>query len=233
MLEQNTKLLFKKELDSLSKGVFTRNQKHRKSVHFPYHEKQGGNNNNSSSNNNSGNHHNHHTAVNSRNNAKNPAPVTSAVILPNGKGGSPGFYTLSKAKSLSHLFGGERPSGGGPVVADQAPATMVSSMTQTGPMGNNGNMYGKSIKAHFPLFSNSNSAFLGSVRSPPTRATILGGPNAAYFGSAQRLISPAPPSSQASPKFYDPDEIQEIRNYESIEHDSRLKKYWDNKVTEL
>ncbi|CAG7785979.1 unnamed protein product [Allacma fusca] len=189
MLEQNTKLLFKKELDSLSKGVFTRNQKLRKSVHFPYHEK-------------------HHVA--SVKNVKNPP--ASSMILPHNKSGAPGFYTLSKAKSLSHLFGGDRPA--------DSPPSMISSTTQTGPIsGNYGN---KSIKSpHFPLFSNGNSAFLGSVRSS-SRATILGGPNAAYFGSAQRLISPPAPS-QSSAKFYDADEAQDMRSYDSADHDSRLK----------
>jgi hypothetical protein len=205
MLEQNTRLLFKKELDTLSKakGLFQRNQKLRKSVHFPYTQQEAENANGNSL----------------------ASVQTSTNTKQSSKSVNPGFYTLSKAKSLTHLFGTEPPPA--------PPFPPAAAATRNG----NGGSVNFKPKSHFPLFTNANAGFLESVRAtkPNVRGTILGGPNAAYFGSAQRLVPP--PVNNHHPtdsKHFEADEIQEIKGYESlVERDSRLKKYWDNKITEL
>jgi len=208
MLEQNTRLLFKKELDTISKGVFQRNQKLRKSVHFPYTQE-----------------------------IPPPPPPPTASISPGIKStippektqlltastsANPGFYTLSKARSLSQLL-----------ALDQRRLNAGRVPLNTKP------------KSHFPLFTNANAGFLESVRSSSkhsTRGTILGGPNAAYFGSTQRLGPPPPPPAsstgaslpQKHPSYLKAsDEITEIKCYDPVERETRLKKYWDNKITEL
>jgi len=217
MLEQNTRLLFKKELDSLSKAAFQRNHKQRKSVHFPYQD--------------SG--------------SKPPVMVhsisgrnVSGAILQNSKvfaapkensssSDMPGFYTLSKAKSLSHLFSADNPpsmvntSGCVRQMRDNINAKLSGNTSQS-------NATGKSIR---PLFSgNGVAGFFGSIKMAAKKG-IIGGPNAAYFGSSQRFSAPTVVSQ--SPSVYDTGEIQEIKSYDSIEHDGRLKKYWNDKITEL
>ncbi|CAL8069940.1 unnamed protein product [Orchesella dallaii] len=199
MLEQNTKLLFKKELDSLSKGVFQRNQKLRKSVHFPYQQEQ------------------NQPVTNNKN--------KSAQNLTN-KSTSPGFYTLSKAKSLSHLFsgGGVEPHRATPELSTPAPPQFI--------FPSNGHTFTNTFANKFPAVLNSTQPpFFGSVRASANKNGLVGGPNAAYFGTVQRIVPPAALSHY--PAYYPPSEIQEIKNFDSVDHDSRLKKYWENKITEL
>ncbi|OXA64212.1 Protein phosphatase PHLPP-like protein [Folsomia candida] len=195
MLEQNAKMLFKKELDTLSKakGVFARNQKLRKSVHFPY--QQPGN---------------AVTAPAPSDSVQQHGHKSSQNLHPNSNNRTPGFYTLSKAKSLSHLFGAE-PTNTNKIVVQSEPPFPPPKPTKP---------------SRFPIFGNGNTSagFLGSVRSSARRA-ILGGPNAAYFSSSQRQAN--------IPPIQDSQEIQEVRNFDSIEHEGRLKRYWENKITEL
>jgi hypothetical protein len=199
MLEQNTKLLFKKELDTLSKGVFQRNQKLRKSVHFPYQQQDASN------------------VGSFKQNNKSAQNLVAPGGLQSSRKTTPGFYTLSKAKSLSHLFAAD--SLAPKAVPIIEPSTRINGIQK--PKSNFTGLSGSGSNS-----TNTPSGFLGSVRSSARRA-ILGGPNAAYFSSSQRQINAAPQ------RYYEDSEIQEVKNFDSIEHDSRLKKYWENKITEL
>lgn len=225
MLEQNTRLLFKKELDSLSKATFQRQQKQRKSVHFPFKQQ-----------------------VQQQPNDKSSPILFQAhqedLVKQDSKSKATGagFFTLSKAKSLSQLFGVDQRS------------------TSSNPKGkaSHGNLSvafrPKESTSHYHLAP---QMFTVSHVGGPhylqqgiraARGKIIGGPNAAYFGSAQRLI----PTSEFFPTaaaleipvtthhphqkqniFRERDEIQEMQNFDSIEPDNRLKNYWDNKITEL
>lgn len=253
MLEQNTKLLFKKELDSLSKGVFQRNQKLRKSVHFPYQQADQP-----------------APLLTTGTNGKKSAKSTQNLFQYPGaqvnKTSSPGFYTLSKAKSLSHLF-----SGGASQPGDQASKVTPAEAIQQGypapPMTgvamatphphpfifpSNSHSFSNGFSNKFPAVLNNASnnggaatassagssisnhpGFIGSVRSNVKKG-LIGGPNAAYFGTIQRIVPTAVLAQHPHyPAYYGPAEIQEIKNLDSQDHDSRLKKYWENKITEL
>lgn len=247
MLEQNTKLLFKKELDSLSKGVFQRNQKLRKSVHFPYQQQQQQEQSLLTPS----------TVGKKNKSAQNLFQYPAAQV---NKTSSPGFYTLSKAKSLSHLFsGGENGSQANKSFPaetlqhhgyPQPSASTSVAMTTPHPFifPSNAHSFTGNFANKFPAVLNNQAGssgsavsnavanptgFLGSVRSNVKKG-LVGGPNAAYFGTIQRIVPPAVLAQhQHYPSYYGPAEIQEIKNLDSGDHDSRLKKYWEDKITEL
>lgn len=223
----------------LSKGVFQRNQKLRKSVHFPYQQQPDS------------------TSIMAQTSTgKKNKSVQNLFQYPGtqvNKSSSPGFYTLSKAKSLSHLFS----AGGEPTKITPAEAPYLPgypppagiTVTQPPPpflFPNSVHGFGNGFGNKFPAVlnngnssssssssSNNHAGFLGSVRANSKKSLLGGGPNAAYFGTIQRIVPPAALTHHHYPTYYGPAEIQEIKNLDSIEHDSRLKKYWENKITEL
>nr|CAD7403954.1 unnamed protein product [Timema cristinae] len=81
------------------------------------------------------------------------------------------------------------------------------------------------LSRHFGSARSFNPVVRNTPRFSSGRHFLNGGPNAAYFGSLQRLM---PYNLE-----YDFSVIQEKANQDSMEQDGRMKQYWDVATTEL
>jgi PH domain/leucine-rich repeat-containing protein phosphatase len=81
------------------------------------------------------------------------------------------------------------------------------------------------LSRHFGSARSFNPIGQTSVRFGSGQHILNGGPNAAYFGSLQRLI---PYNLE-----YNFSVIQERGNQDSLEQDSRMQQYWGVTTTEL